>query len=140
MTKPKHIMIVGIITFLWNSGGAYDFIAVNLAIESYVSQMSAEQLAFFTGFSLWVKILWAIAVFGALFGSLLLILGSKLAERVFLVSLIAVVSMTIRNFFFGGNQELMMDLPHLVFGVIIILVGLALYLYSRAMSKKEYLT
>ena len=62
---PKHLWVVGILGFLWDSMGAFDYIMTQTQNESYMQQFTPEQLEFFYGFPVWVVSLWAIAVWGS---------------------------------------------------------------------------
>ena len=66
---PFHLWIVGILAVLWNAIGAFDFIATQYKIESYMSQFTPEQLEYFYGFPLWMEVAWAVAVWGSLLAS-----------------------------------------------------------------------
>ena len=67
---PRHLWIVGVLAVLWNAGGAFDYSASQLRIESYMSQFTPEQLEYFYGLPAWVVAAWAIAVWSSLLGSL----------------------------------------------------------------------
>ena len=70
---PRHLWVVGIVAVLWNAIGVFDYSATQLRIESYMSQFTAEQLAYFYGFPAWAVAAWAIAVWSSLLGSLALL-------------------------------------------------------------------
>ena len=50
---PVHLWIVGVLALLWNLMGAFDYLATQLQLESYMSQFTEEQLAYFYGFPSW---------------------------------------------------------------------------------------
>ena len=54
-----------------------------LRLESYMSQFTPEQLAYFYGFPAWAVAAWAIAVWSALLGSLCLLLRKAWAVWLF---------------------------------------------------------
>ena len=88
---PRHLWIVGVLAVLWNAVGAFDYSASQLRVESYMSQFTPEQLAYFHGFPVWAIAAWAIAVWGALLGSLSLLLRKAWAVWLFGVSIVAMV-------------------------------------------------
>ena len=132
---PWHLWVIGVVTLLWNAMGAFDYLMTQTQNEQYMSSFTAEQLEFFYGFPLWVNAAWAIAVWGGVLGSLLLLLRKGLAALVFLVSWLAMVVTSFHNFVLSNGFEIMGDPFSLIFTVVIFLVALALYLYARAMRK-----
>ena len=44
---PIHLWIVSILAVLWNAMGAFDYIATQYRLESYMSQFTPEQLEYF---------------------------------------------------------------------------------------------
>lgn len=70
---PVHLWIVAIVSLLWNSVGAFDYIATQTKMESYMSQFTAEQLDYFYGFPVWMVAAWAIAIWASFLGSVALI-------------------------------------------------------------------
>ena len=139
MRGPWHIWVIGIVALLWNAMGAFDFVMTQTNNEAYMSNFTAEQLDFFTGFPFWVVAVWAIAVWGGVIGTLLLLLRMKWAVPVFLASFAAMVITAIHNYGFSNGMEVMGDLFSLIFTAVIFLIALALYLYARAMHKREVL-
>lgn len=137
---PKHMWVVGIVALLWNATAAFDYLMTQTKNESYMSQFTAEQLAFFYDFPSWVVASWAIAVWGGVLGAVLLLLRKRLAVPAFLVSLIAMVITTIHNYGFSNGIEVVGDAVALGFSAVIFVTAVALYLYSRAMQKAGILT
>ena len=80
---PVHLWIVGILAVLWNAVGCFDYFATQSQMESYMSQFTPEQLEYFYGFPAWVDACWAIAVWGSLLGSLLLLVRKAWAVWLF---------------------------------------------------------
>ena len=135
---PKHLWVIGIVTLLWNAMGAFDYLMTQTLNESYMSQFTPEQLEFFTGFPSWVVALWAIAVWGGVLGSILLLLRKSLAVTVFTVSFVSMLITAIQNYAFSNAIEVT-GMFGLMFSVVIFLVALGVVLYSRAMRKRGVL-
>ena len=74
---PRHLWIVGVIALLWSMVGAFDYLATQLELESYMSQFTQEQLDYFYGFPKWATSVWAIAVWGSVVGSVGLLLRRR---------------------------------------------------------------
>ena len=104
---PWHLWVVGVLGFLWDSMGAFDYLMTQTQNESYMARFTPEQLEFFYGFPTWLVAFWAIAVWGGLLGTVLLLLRKRLAVPVLLVSFVAMVVTAIHNFFLSNGLEVM---------------------------------
>jgi uncharacterized membrane protein YphA (DoxX/SURF4 family) len=107
--------------------------------EGHMSNFTPEQLEFFYGFPTWVVAFWALAVWGEVLGTVLLLLRKRLAVGVLLVSFLSMVVTTIHNFFLSNGLEVMGDPFSLVFSALIFLFALGLFLYARAMKNRGVL-
>jgi len=132
---PMHLWIIGVVTLLWNAMGAFDYLMTKTHNESYMEQFTPEQLEFFYGFPFWVNSTWAIAVWGSVLGSALLLARKSLAVPVFLVSLVAMALTFFHNFFLKNGMEIMGGVGPLVFTGAIVVVAIGLYMYSDRMKK-----
>ena len=128
---PVHLWIIGVVALLWNAVGAVDYVMTQTKNEAYMGQFTAEQLEFFYGLPMLIVAAWAIAVWGGVLGSVLLLLRKRLAVWVFLVSFIAMVITSIHNYGLSNGLEAIGDPFALVFSAVIFVVALLLYLYSR---------
>ncbi len=134
---PWHLWVVGGIALLWSAMGAMDYVMTQTKDEAYMSGFTPEQLSFFYGLPAWVVAAWALGVWGGVLGALLLLARRRFAVWVFLVSLIAVVIMTFRNYILSNGMEVIGDAFSLGFTAVIFLIALALFLYARAMHKQD---
>ncbi len=137
---PWHLWLVGIIALLWNAIGALDYYMSQTKNEAYMSMFTPEQLEFFYSFPPWSIALWAIAVWGGLLGSILLLFRKRAAVPVFLISLICMVINTIYIYGFTNGMEVMGDPLSLIFSVVIFIVAVFLYFYSKKLSSRNILT
>lgn len=135
---PWHLWVVGTLGVLWNAVGAFDYLMTQTRNESYMAQFTPEQLDFFYGFPTWVVALWALAVWGGLLGTVLLLLKKRLAAPVLLGSFVAMVVTTFHNFVVADGLEVIGG-TGLAFSAVIFVVGLALWLYARAMARRGVL-
>jgi len=135
---PWHLWVIGVLTLLWNAGGAFDYLATQLGIESYMAAFTAEQLAYFYGFPSWAVAFWALGVWSAVAGSLALLFRSRWAAPLFLMSLISMVVTSVYNFGLSNGAEIMGD-GGVVFSVAIAVISLLLVIYSRAMVARRVL-
>lgn len=135
---PLHLWIVAILAVLWNAVGAFDYLATQLRLESYMGQFTQEQLDYFYGFPTWAVAAWAIAVWFALFGSLALLLRRRIAYALFLVSLVAMLVSTVHSFALSDGAR-MMGTGGMIFSGVIVAIGLLLLWYSKRMAERGVL-
>jgi hypothetical protein len=135
---PRHLWIVGIVALLWSLLGAMDYIMTETRNEAYMSQFTPEQLEFFYSFPAWLVAFWAIAVWGAVLGAVLLLMRRKLAVPVLVVSFLSMVVTSIHNYGFAGGADIVGGFG-LFFSAVIFVVALALVIYARSMARKGVL-
>lgn len=95
-STPWHLWVVGVLSLLWNCFGAYDFVMSNTQGEAYwrASGMNDAMVAYYHAMPAWMYAPWIVGVWGAVLGSILLLLRMRLAVPVFALSLLgAVVSL-----------------------------------------------
>jgi hypothetical protein len=135
MKTPWHLWLVGIVALIWNAGGAYDYIMTQTRNEAYLSMMTPEQLAYFDGFPTWAEAVWAIGVWGAVLGSILLLLRSRFALWAFTASFAGMIANLVYGLA-GGNSAMTgsMGTIAVAFSVAIIVIALLEIWYSSKMK------
>lgn len=136
---PRHLWIVGVVAVLWNAIGAFDYSATQMRLEAYMSAFTPQQLEYFYGFPAWAVAAWAIGVWGALLGSIALLLRKSWAVPLFAASIAGMVFTTIYNFVLTDGAA-MMGAGGMLFSAVIWIIALALFFYARAMAKRGVLT
>jgi hypothetical protein len=137
---PRHLWVIGVLALLWNAMGAFDYLMTQTRNESYMGNFTPEQLEYFYGFPTWVVAFWALAVWGGVLGTILLLMRKRLAVGVFLVSFVSMVITSFHNFVLSDGMEAMGGVGPLIFSVVIFFVALGLWIYSRAMAQQGVLT
>lgn len=135
---PWHLWVVGILGTLWNCVGAFDYLMTQTRNASYMGQFTPEQLEYFYGFPAWLVAFWAIAVWGGVAGTLLILARRRWAVPVLLVSFASMVVTSIHNFLLSNGMEIM-GTGAVAFSAVIFLIALGLWLYARAMARAEVL-
>ncbi|USD38907.1 hypothetical protein [Ferrimonas sp. SCSIO 43195] len=135
-STPWHLWLVAILALLWNAAGAFDYLMTQTRHQDYMAQFTQEQLAFFYALPSWVVACWALAVWGGVLGALLLLLRSRRAVGVLLVSWLAMMVTTVHNYGISDGMAVMGDPFSLGFTAVIFIVALLLYLYARAMAAR----
>lgn len=135
---PVHLWIVGGLALLWNAMGAFDYLATMIEFEPYMSSFSEEQLEYFYGFPAWVVSTWAVAVWGAFFGAIALLLRSRWAVWLFGASLVGFVLTSLYNFVLSNGAEIMGGVG-VAFSAAIGIIAILLVIYARRMSARGVL-
>lgn len=138
-STPAHLWIVGILALLWNAFGSYDYLMTETGNQAWLSQFTAEQIAYWESLPGWLTAFWAIGVWGGLAGAILLLIRSRYAVWAFALSLLGIVV----SF---GYQFIATDMPASMtegaMGIMpwaIFMVGAFLLSYSWSMDDKGVL-
>ena len=132
MTKPGwQYWAIAVVGLLWNCVGATDYTMTAMQVESYVAMMTAEQRAYVDAFPAWSIAFWALGVWGALIGSLLMLLRKKLAVTAFAVSLLGLLGTTIYQYGVSDAPDSFKTPGTMAFSAAIWLIALFLFWYAR---------
>ena len=137
---PWHLWAVGILSLLWNAFGAFDYVMTKLKNPEYMAAFTPEQQAYFYSFPLWANVGWALGVWGSVLGSLLLLVRSRHAVTVFLLSLVGLAISSVYQFgmHYGDLQRMFGTFP-MIFTAVIWVIAIALFLYARKMTARGVL-
>jgi hypothetical protein len=135
---PIHLWIVGVLALLWTLMGVFDYLATQLELESYMSQFTEEQLAYFYGFPAWATAGWALGVWGAFAGAVGLLLRKRWAVWAFGISILGMIVSSIYTLVLTDGAS-MMGTPGVIFTVVIWIVSIALLVYAWAQAKSGVL-
>jgi hypothetical protein len=142
MTKtPIHLWIVGILSLLWNAGGALDYVMTRAGDAAYLASQPPERLMLLEQAPAWFSITWPLGVWFSIIGSLLLLMRSRYAGFAVLVSLLGLIGSSIYTYGIadGGNMVVAAGTVAIVFTIAIPLLLVAQWLYARAMTKRGVL-
>lgn len=127
---PWHLWLVGIGTFLFNAMGAASYSLTRLDLLADLG-MTPDQIAFMQSYPVWANAFWALGVWGAVTGSVLLLLRSRWAVAAMVAATIGLVGTTVYNYALIEVPE-SMQAPAL--DVAIWAVTLFLLFYARRMA------
>jgi hypothetical protein len=137
---PWHLWLVGVVAVLFNGIGVFDFVMSMAQGSSYMARagMTPAQIAHYEQMPTWMIAIWAIGVWGAMLGSLLILLRSKWAFPVFSVSLAAFLVSLIYTYMLTDGGEIMGAQLAIASAVITVLLVFFIW-YSRLMTKRSVL-
>ncbi len=129
---PKHIWIVGAVSLLWNSFGAVDYVMTQTKNADYLAQFTPEQRDYFANFPFVMEASWAFGVWGALLGSILLLLRSRHAVTAFIVSLAGLAVSTVWQFGLSGTDMMkVFGTGPMIMTALIWVIAIMMLLYAR---------
>jgi hypothetical protein len=141
LTKtPWHVWLVGVVAVLFNSIGVFDFVMSMAQGADYMASvgMTPEQIAHYQEMPSWMKVVWAVGVFGAFLASIFLLLRRKLALPVFVLSLAAFLVSLLYTYVLTNGGAVMGQQMAITSAVI---TGLLVFFswYSRFMTARGVL-
>lgn len=141
MTKtPWQLWLVAILSLLWNAGGGFDYVMIRTGNSAYLDQMTPEQIAYVGEFPIWVSIAWALGVWGALAGSVLLLLRSRHALWAFILSGIGIAGNLAWGLFISPTPMSTLGGPGAMwFTFAIVIVALFLIYYAARLNTRGVL-
>lgn len=139
MRTPWHLWVVGVISLIWNAFGAFDYLMTRSGVDWYVANFTPEQAAFMDAYPLWVDIAWPLGVWGALLGSIGLLMPKGWAVWMFALSLFGLLLATIYNFVLTDGIAVMGGTPVVIFNIAIWAIAILLLVYAVAMRSRGVL-
>lgn len=136
---PWHLWAVGLVSLLWNLIGVTDYTLSQLKnrawIEGWAERMGAtadQMIAYIDSFPVWMHAFWALGVWGAVVGSILLLMRSRHAVWSFAVSLLGLAVTQFYRVFTPQPEWMGEDLA-----MNLILWSIATFLLIYAVSMKN---
>jgi hypothetical protein len=136
---PWHLWVVGVLSLVWNSIGAFDFVMTETRNAGYLSALKPEQREYYFGFPIWVVAAWGVAVWGGVLGSLLLLLRRRLAAPLFLASVAGMILTDIYTFVLSDGMKINGGAGIAVFSAVIFAIGIFLLAYAGRMCRRGVL-
>ncbi|MCZ6595718.1 MAG: hypothetical protein O6943_12515 [Bacteroidetes bacterium] len=138
--KPNRwFWIIAVVALIWNAMGVRQYLAKVYNLESFRPEFNAEQLALIDSTPAWSTGAFAIAVFGGLLGCLLLLLRKKFAVILLGLSLLAVLVRVIYVWLATDAIEVFGNVHGILWPLIMIIVAIFLYFYSKGATQKGWL-
>ena len=137
---PWHLWLVGVIAVLFNAIGVFDYVMSMSQGAAYMARagMTPAQIAHYQEMPGWMTVIWTVGVWGAMLGSVLLLLRKGLAVPVFAVSLAAFLVSLLYTYVLTDGGEIMGAQMAIASAVITVLLLFFLW-YSWLMTKRGVL-
>lgn len=127
---PWHLWLIGGLTLLFNAMGIISYTMTKLGMLADAG-MTADQIAFMNAYPAWASAFWALGVWGAFAGSVLLLLRSRFAVPAMVAATIGLVGTTVYNY---GLIDVPAAMEAPALDIAIWAVTLFLLLYVRRMA------
>lgn len=127
---PWHLWLIGGLSLLFNAMGVISYTMTKFDMLAEAG-MTADQIAFMNAYPAWASAFWALGVWGAFAGSVLLLLRSRFAVSAMVVATIGLVGTTVYNY---GLIEVPAAMEAPALDIAIWAVTLSLLLYVRRMA------
>ncbi|MDB5474892.1 MAG: hypothetical protein JWP49_403 [Phenylobacterium sp.] len=137
---PWHYWVVTVVALFWNAFGAYDYFMSKTQGDAYLRKagMTDVQIAHMHAYPAWMTADWAVGVWGAFLGALLLLARTRYAVHVFVVSLAAFVVMLAYTYLLSDGAKAMGQ-QGMIFNLVILAGCIFFAWYSWTMAKRGVL-
>lgn len=140
-SKPSTLFwVVAVLLVLWNLMGTAAFITDNFFTDLLSESYSEIQVAYVRDTPLWAKIMYGTATMGGLLAALLLIARKKLAVKVYLISLLAVIMHTVYQVGISDAVKIFGTFEGLIFPLSIVVLAVFEYWFSTYSNSKGWLS
>ncbi len=114
--------------------GGLDYTMSHLHNARWMEQYTPDQLAWYDGFPIWATSFWALGIWGAIAGSILLLFRSRWAVQSFAISLLGLIGSHVYQFTSGAPAGLN-TATGTVFAAALAVVAVALLWYALRMRR-----
>lgn len=135
---PVWFWIVAALALLWNLMGVMAFFAETGKTPEDLAAMAEAERHLYETYPMWAMIAFGAAVFGGAIGSLLLLLRSKFAQAVLVISLVGVIVQMVHSFFIAKSMAVYGP-GAMIMPTMVIVIAAALVWLARSASAKGWL-
>lgn len=137
--KPKTLFwVVAIIALLWNIMGIFQFVGPIFFPEAIYEGYSQEAIDMFNNLPNWYWVVFGIATISGLLAAITQLMRKKIAVLLFLVSMITVFIVE-GYYIFGTKVTDVLGQAAVVMPVIVVILSIVFYLFSKQASSKGWL-
>ena len=138
--KPQIWFWVLVIFFLlWNIMGVISFFGHTFISEEALSKLPTNERELYGDYPLWTSIVFAIAVFSGLLGSIGLALRKKWSKFAFIISLCAIIPQMIHNVFYTKSIDVYGLVQATTMPILVVVFGVFLVWFSNYAIKNNWI-
>ncbi len=131
-----QVLVVGGLATLWTGFAAFDFLMTLSGDPAYLAGFSDAQRAYVASYPREMIAFGTLNVFSGVAGSLLLLVRSRLAGSMYLLSLVGLMATTLYQFGLTNPPEDMTSPPMLAMMAAIWTGAIGLLIYAQVMAKR----
>ena len=143
MKTPWHVWVVGVAMLAWFGMGALDYTMSHLRPAAYVAMIPeavrADMLAYLDNYPIWATSAWAIGVWFAVIGAVLLLARRRIAVPALMLSMAGFLANCAYTFVLGPKLASLTGSSALLFTAAIFVSLLAALLYTRRQNSNGVL-
>lgn len=132
---PWHLWVVGFLTMLWNAVGCFSYTITRFGLLADFG-MSETEIAFFESQPVWANTFWALGVWGAIAGSILILFRSRWALHAIIIAIIGLLGSNVYQYAIADVPETLQS-PALT--MLIWATTLFMLFYASRMSRSGVL-
>lgn len=136
---PKWFWPISILILLWNLMGVLSFFMHTFITEESLAQLPENERALYAEYPLWTTILFTIASFGGLIGSIGLIIKKEWSKSFFIISFLAVLPQMTHNVFFTNSIKVYGLAQSITMPILVVLIAVFLIWFSNFSISKKWL-
>lgn len=137
--KPTSAFwIISVLALLWNIMGVAAYLGQAYMTDEVLKLLPQGEQDYHDNVPAWVTAVFATAVFAGVFGSVALLMRKNWASILFIISLIAVIAQSTYNLYIQKFMEV--PLQHMIWSLVVILIAIFLFWFSRNAAKKNWLS
>jgi hypothetical protein len=136
---PRSFWIISAVALVWNLLGVAAYVMQVTMSEDALMKLPEAERMLYENIPAWATGAFAVAVFGGVLGSLLLLLRKSWAVPVFTVSLAAIFVQDYYWFFVARSMEVYGP-GGMIMPAMVIVIGVLLLWYSRTASAKAWIS
>lgn len=137
---PWWFWVVAVVSLLWNAYGGYDYVMTQTGGADYLAGlgMTPAQIDYLNAMPGWMTGFWALGVWGAVAGSLLLLFRSRFAVWAFAASLVGLLVSLLYTYVLSDGYAVN-GTKVVIMNVVITAAALFLIWFSRRMVARGIL-
>lgn len=136
---PFWFWIITVFFLLWNIMGVISFFSFTFISEESLANLPLAERELYGDYPFWTILVFAIAVFFGLLGSVGLLLKKKWAKLDFIISLCAIIPQMIHNVFFTKSMEVYGLTQTVTMPILVFIFGVFLIWFSNFSINKNWL-
>ena len=138
--KPQiWFWVLAIFFLLWSIMGVISFFGHTFISEETLSKLPTNERELYGDYPLWTNIVFAIAVFSGLLGSIGLVLRKKWSKFAFIISLCAIIPQMIHNVFYTKSIDVYGLVQATTMPILVVVFGVFLVWFSNYAIKNNWI-